>query len=109
MRAVARLVFPVLALLGVGLALNTAPMVGAVMAAAPEDRSSLASASNNTARQVGSALGVAVLGGVAGDPAAPGFVNGFHRAGLVAAACWAVAALVAVVSLRPGGQVASSS
>jgi DHA2 family methylenomycin A resistance protein-like MFS transporter len=96
--ATAVVVGSVLLVLGVGLTLNTAPMVGAVMATAPSAHRSLASASNNTARQIGSALGVAVLGTIAGDPASAGFVSGFHRAGLVAAAGWALAALIATLA-----------
>jgi DHA2 family methylenomycin A resistance protein-like MFS transporter len=98
--ATALVVGTVLLVLGVGLTLNTAPMVGAVMATAPAAHRSLASASNNTARQIGSALGVAVLGTVAGDPASSGFVSGLHSAGLVAAAGWALAALLA--TMAPG-------
>lgn len=87
---------PVLLVLGVGLTLNTAPMVSAVMASAPQAEASTASAANNTARQIGSAFGVAVLGAVAGDPGAHRFPHALHVAGLVAAAGWAVAAVVAI-------------
>jgi DHA2 family methylenomycin A resistance protein-like MFS transporter len=85
----------VLLLLGLGLTLTTGPMVGALMASAPGDLGSTASATNNTARQIGSALGIAVLGTLAGDPSGSGFVDGLHRAGLVAAVCWAIAAVAA--------------
>jgi DHA2 family methylenomycin A resistance protein-like MFS transporter len=102
--ATALVVGTVLLVLGVGLTLNTAPMVGAVMATAPPAHRSLASASNNTARQIGSALGVAVLGTIAGDPGSSGFVSGLHRAGLVAAAGWALAALLATLAPSRQGE-----
>jgi DHA2 family methylenomycin A resistance protein-like MFS transporter len=85
----------VLLTLGVGLTLNTAPMVGAAMAIAPPAARSVASAANNAGRQVGAALGVAVLGSLAGNPAAPTFAPGLRHAGLVAAAAWVLAAVLA--------------
>ncbi len=90
-----------MALAGTGLALNTAPMVAAVMRALPEERGAFASAVNNTARQVGAALGVAALGGIAGDPGAPSFVRGVHVAAGVTALAWVGAAAVAAVSVDP--------
>jgi hypothetical protein len=79
----------------------------------------MASAIHNSMRQVGQALGVAVLGslvyaGVAGGHAGGGrlrgvqgdaFVDGLHRAVLVSGACLLVAAALAVV-LIPGGLLA---
>lgn len=96
------MIVPVLTLLGTGLALNTAPMVGAVMAATPSHQASLASASNNTARQIGAAAGVAVLGALAGSAAAPGYSSGLHRASLAAALVWVTAALVARLTQDSG-------
>src|ERR1700740_987483 len=69
-----------------------------VMAAAPDRRGSLASASNNTARQIGAAFGVAALGAAAGDPGSSGFVTGFHRAAIIAAIAWFAAALIAAAT-----------
>ncbi|HEX4775405.1 MAG TPA: MFS transporter, partial [Acidimicrobiia bacterium] len=89
-----------MALAGCGLALNTAPMVAAVMRSAPEARGAFASAVNNTARQVGAALGVAVLGGIAGDPGGASFVEGLHVAAVVTAIAWLAAAVVASLSVR---------
>jgi MFS transporter, DHA2 family, methylenomycin A resistance protein len=81
--------------LGIGAGLFTAPVVAAAMAAVP-DRSGLASGINNTARQTGTALGIAVFGAVAGGTASPGaFVHGVHVLAGVGAAGWlAVAVLV---------------
>ena len=58
------------ALLGVGLGVGmfTAPVVAAAMRAVPPERSGLASGINNTARQAGTALGVAALRRDRGQP-----------------------------------------
>ncbi|TQM37827.1 MFS transporter [Pseudonocardia cypriaca] len=82
--------------IGIGAGLFTAPVVAAAMAAVPE-RSGLASGINNTARQTGTALGIAVFGAVAGGTAAPNaFVRGVHVLAGAGAAVWlGVALLVA--------------
>jgi MFS transporter, DHA2 family, methylenomycin A resistance protein len=86
---------------GAGLGLLTPAVVAASMGAVERDRSGLASAVNNTARQTGNAIGVAAAGSVAGSPAAPGFVHGFHGVALGAAALYLLAAGLALVALRP--------
>lgn len=88
---------PALAGIGIGAGLFTAPVVTAAMSAVPPERSGLASGINNTARQTGTALGVAVFGAVAGATAVPAaFVHGVHvLAGLGAAGWLAVVVLVA--------------
>jgi MFS transporter, DHA2 family, methylenomycin A resistance protein len=94
---------PALLGLGIGAGLFTAPVVTAAMAAVPAERSGLASGINNTARQTGTALGVAVFGAVAGGPAAAGtFVHEVHVLAGFGAAVWlAVAGLVARSLRRP--------
>lgn len=81
-----------LALLGVGLGVATPPMIGAALSGLPLEQAGLAAGVNNTARQVGPPLGVAVLGGIAGRPDSPHFVPGLHVAALVAAALFLGAA-----------------
>ncbi|MEU2928209.1 MFS transporter [Streptomyces sp. NPDC007251] len=89
----------------VGLGLVTPAVVAAAIAAVPGERSGLASAVNNTARQTGGAIGIAVAGAVAGAPADQGrFVSGFHAVALASAGLYTVAALIAVV-LLPGALV----
>ena len=98
-----------LALLGAGLGLSISPATAAGVAAMPGTQAGVASAVISTSRQVGGALGVAVLGAVAAarygaatpasDPA--GFLAGVHAAYRVAAAALAVAALAAWLFLRP--------
>ena len=98
-----------LAMLGAGLGLSISPATAAGVAAMPGTQAGVASAVISTSRQVGGALGVAVLGAVAaaryghatpgGDPAA--FLTGVHAAYRVAAAALAVGAVVAWLFLRP--------
>ena len=83
------------ALLGVGfgVGLFTAPVVAAAMRAVPAERSGLASGVNNTARQAGTALGVAIFGAVAGSPAhADHFIAALRGLGVAAAIGWLLVA-----------------
>lgn len=54
--------------LGIGIGLLTAPVVGAAVAALPLASAGVAGGLNNAARQCGTALGVAVMGAIVGDP-----------------------------------------
>jgi DHA2 family methylenomycin A resistance protein-like MFS transporter len=100
-----------LALVGAGLGLSISPATAAGVAAMPGTQAGVASAVISTSRQVGGALGVAVLGAVAAarygtaspasDPAV--FVAGVHAAYRVAAAALGIGAVAAWLFLRPGG------
>lgn len=91
---------PALAALGMGIALFTTAVVSAAIRAVPADRSGLASGMNNTARQAGTALGVAVFGAVAGAThPASSFVAGMHHAGVAGAALWLVAILLTLTTI----------
>ncbi len=57
-------VAPLVVLLGVGMGLVTAPATDLLMAQVPTDRAGVGSGMNDTARQLGGAFGVAVLGSV---------------------------------------------
>ena len=96
------------ALLGVGLGVGvfTAPVVAAAMRAVPADRSGLASGINNTARQAGTALGVAIFGAIAGSPAQAGhFVAALRWLGVGSAIAWlGVAALIYSVARDQGAE-----
>lgn len=90
------------ALLGVGLGVGlfTAPVVAAAMRAVPPERSGLASGVNNTARQAGTALGVAIFGVIAGSPVhADHFISALRWLGVAAAIGWLVVAAL-VIQLR---------
>ena len=52
----------VLAMFGVGMGLTIAPATDSIMGSVPRDRAGVGSAVNDTTRQTGGALGVAVLG-----------------------------------------------
>jgi hypothetical protein len=108
-----------LAAVGLGGGLSLTPMTAVAMAAVRAERAGMASAIHNSLRQVGQALGVAVLGslvyaGVSGGAAGGGrlggasgaaFVDGLHHAVLVSGVCLLVAAVLAV-ALLPGGLLA---
>lgn len=93
---------------GTGLGVLTPAVVAAAIAAVPGQRAGLASAINNTARQAGGAIGVAVAGAVAGGPVRQGsFLSGFHTVVGAAAIMYAAAALCAL-ALIPGRGAARS-
>jgi DHA2 family methylenomycin A resistance protein-like MFS transporter len=103
---------------GLGGGLSLTPMTATAMAAVQAQRAGMASAIHNSMRQVGQALGVAVLGslvyaGVSGGSAggarlagasAAAFVDGLHRAVLVSGGCLLVATVLAA-ALIPGGRL----
>jgi MFS transporter, DHA2 family, methylenomycin A resistance protein len=96
-----------LALLGSGAGLVTASVVAAVVRATPADRPGLATGVSNTARQTGTAGGVAVFGALAGSPADPQhFVGALHALGVLAAALWTIAALVTARAITSAGPTA---
>jgi DHA2 family methylenomycin A resistance protein-like MFS transporter len=87
---------------GIGLALLTPAVVAAAVGAVPADRSGLASGVNNTARQAGGAIGIAVYGAVAGSPGDVGnFVSGLHATGLATTVLFGVAAVASIVFIGP--------
>jgi MFS transporter, DHA2 family, multidrug resistance protein len=54
-----------LVLLGIGMGITVAPATGSIMSAVPLNRAGVGSAVNDTTREVGGALGIAVLGSIA--------------------------------------------
>jgi DHA2 family methylenomycin A resistance protein-like MFS transporter len=95
---------PVLLGVGLGVGRFTVPVVAAAMRAVPPERSGLASGINNTARQAGTALGVAIFGAVAGRPAhADHFIIALPWPGVAAAIGWLLlAVLIYSVAREPG-------
>jgi EmrB/QacA subfamily drug resistance transporter len=59
----------------VGAALTTSPITASIMSAVPARKAGTASAMNNTTRELGTALGVAVLGSVAASKFASGIAS----------------------------------
>ena len=97
---------PALLAVGLGLGVFAAPAVAAAIRAVPAGQSGLASGVNNTARQVGTALGVASYGAVAGSPAhTQHFVAVIRGSGIAAAAAWVGVMLVPAIGIsgsKPG-------
>ena len=92
---------PALLLWGIGLGVLTPAVVAAAMRAVPAPRAGLASATNNTARQAGGAIGIAAFGALAGSAADDrAFVAGLHADALIAAGLW-IAAILATATLVP--------
>jgi MFS transporter, DHA2 family, methylenomycin A resistance protein len=94
------LLLPAFLLWGVGLGFVTPAVVAAAIAAVPADRSGLASAINNTSRQAGGAIGIAITGAIAGQPSGGNFVTGFHTVAIGAAALYVVAGVAGAVLIR---------
>jgi len=92
---------PTLLVLSVGMGLLTAAVVTAAVTGAPPERAGIAGGVNNAARQAGGALGVAVFGAVAGEPAMRGqFEHGLHLLGAGSAGLWLGAAILAAATVR---------
>lgn len=88
--------------LGVGMGLLTAAVVAAAVRAVRADRAGLASGVNNTARQAGGAIGIAIYGATTGSPTHPAaFTAGLHLVGAGGALLWLVAVAVTWVAI-PG-------
>ncbi|MFF3321301.1 DHA2 family efflux MFS transporter permease subunit [Streptomyces sp. NPDC002889] len=97
---------PGLILSGIGMALYFAPAASVVMSSVRPAEQGIASGANNALREVGGALGIAVLGAVfaarGGYESADAFTDGTVPALWIGAAVVAVAALTAL--LIPGGR-----
>jgi len=90
---------------GVGLALNTGPVVGVAVSAVEPNRAGLASGIANLARIAGAALGVAVGGTVlavvgGGATHGPAFLSGMRAALLVGGAVELLGAAIAFTRVR---------
>jgi Na+/melibiose symporter-like transporter len=86
-------------LLGAGLAATAAPATGMLMSSVPVDKAGVGSAVNDTTREFGGALGIAVLGTLVGsayrssfDPGAAGVpADAAETAGESIGAAWSIA------------------
>jgi MFS family permease len=97
---------PALLIGGVGMACTMTPSAAAATRSVPVDKAGVGSAVLNCARQVGGTMGVAIMGAImaseiGGVPTVDGFMRGFERSLLVAAAIALVGAVVAFVLVRP--------
>ena len=95
---------PGLLLAGLGSGVLNAALGREAVASVPPDRSGMGSGANNTARYLGSAVGVtivvAVVGTGSGSSPAAALVSGWDRAAGVAAALSVVGAIVVAVGSR---------
>ncbi|GGB28029.1 MFS transporter [Allosediminivita pacifica] len=89
-----RIVLPGLLVAGISNGILNAALGHAAVQSVPSERSAMGSAANNTARYLGSAMGIAVISLLIAAPGPSGFFTGWHRA----------VALSALVSL--GGAIA---
>jgi EmrB/QacA subfamily drug resistance transporter len=92
-------------LLALGLSSITAPTTEAVMGSVPDEQRGAAAAVNNTTRELGGTLGVAVFGSIFASSYAPRIINAFRPlpipAGPKAEAHQSMAAALAVVQHAP--------
>jgi EmrB/QacA subfamily drug resistance transporter len=94
---------------GLGMGLVMTPTTAAAMGSVPVDKAGVGSAVLNSMRQVGGALGIAVMGAIVasqvqGPPGSPqaaeGFIRGFQHALVVASLIALAGAFLAVATVR---------
>jgi len=93
---------PAAVLLAIGIGIAFPLVSDAAVSAAPRGRFAGASALNGTIRQVGAAMGVAILASLLGHAAVTGTPSAFHRGWIFAGVCFALVAIGAL-GLRPSG------
>jgi EmrB/QacA subfamily drug resistance transporter len=101
-------IFPGLVVGGFGMALVMTPMTAAVLGSVPVEKSGVGSGVLNTFRQVGGALGIAVMGAIvaahvdltSGRPDPAAFIDGFQRALQVSAVFAVLGAVIALATVR---------
>ena len=100
---------PSMLLGGVGMAMTMSPMTSVAMGSVPVDKAGVGSGVLNSFRQIGGALGIALMGAIVAsythgplrtDAGKQQFVDGLHAALLVSAGIAFAAAVVAVVLVR---------
>lgn len=98
-------VVPPMVLMAAGLALTTAPATEAIMGSLPVDKAGVGSAVNDTTREIGGTLGVAVVGSVFSSLYGPKVAESLTRIGVpaepVAIARESVVAATEVARLAP--------
>ncbi|GAB2518843.1 MFS transporter [Nocardia heshunensis] len=108
--------FPGFVAVGVGIGLSQASLQVAAFIGIPEQVSGLAGGMVETAREIGGALGIAIVAavaiaagrGVSTGPAAA-LTEGFHRGSLIAAGFCVIAAVTAVAVVRRAERSAATS
>lgn len=98
-------VLPAVLILGLGLAVTTAPLTSTALSSAPAEQSGVASAVNNDVARTAQLIAVAVLPAIAGitgtaytDP--PVFSRGFHKASVVSGLLCVLGGILAAALIR---------
>ena len=93
------------AVLGIGMSVTAAPATGEIMSAVPLSKAGVGSAVNDTTRELGGALGIAILGSIANSAYRSGIdLSGIGLAGTPRGhAEDSIGAAVGVASQAPGG------
>ena len=99
---------PAILLLGVGAGALLPNLTAAAVAATPGTEYAMATGLNSVARQVGAALGVALVVAILGTPSAAEAAAAFDRAWAFGAACFVIAGLGCLFVGRPSGPEAPS-
>jgi len=94
---------PGMIILGIGAGLTFPTLSGAAVGSVPGPRFAVATSLNSVSRQLGAALGVALLIAIIGTPTAAQALHAFEHGWLFAGGCFLIAALVcgALVVRRP--------
>ena len=109
--------WPYLVLLGLGLGLTMAPTNAAIVGSVDGRQAGTASAIGMTSQQVGSLIGIALLGAIVGAGTGAGtsvrtsadaFADGMHRAFLVAGIAFLAGAVIALATQGRGAPVPES-
>ncbi|MER7110637.1 MFS transporter [Streptomyces sp. NPDC000229] len=95
------------ALIGIGFGFANAPLTNTAISGLPPGRAAVAGAITSTARQFGSALGIALAGGLVAGTAPTGLAEASRPGWALVAACGLFLFLVALAS-RPGKAPAGS-
>ena len=74
---------PAMVLGGIGMAITMTPMTAAALSAVPVDKAGVGSGMLNTFRQVGGALGIAVMGAILASGSKSALADGAHAGGRV--------------------------
>src|SRR5437588_340054 len=108
------ILIPAMLVTGIGIGLAFVSVTMAATAGVPDRDQGIASGLIGTAQQVGMAVGLAILVNIAGSvtratlPQGPGaVVAGYHRAFVIAAAISFVAAIAALIAIKPPGTSAT--
>jgi EmrB/QacA subfamily drug resistance transporter len=94
---------PAIVLLGLGAGTLLPNLTAAAVASAPGTEYATATGLNSVARQLGAALGVALVVAILGTPSAAEAAAAFDRAWMFGAACFFVAGLGCLLVRRPSG------